>query len=863
VAVNLSHQGRYAAAEPLYEHALAIARQRLGAEHPTTAVHCANLAANRVDQHKFASAQPLLREALTIRRKVLGEEHVLTAASTSALARNFQAQADYTAADPLYRKALAIDKKQLGEEHHATAADLHNLAANLNDQEKYADAEPLFRRSLALLRKSLGDDHPETAIGGSDLAANLHAQGKYAEAETVWTAAADGFARARLRVAGSGLERAAITGERSPLPALAAVLARNRKPRPAWQRFEESLARGTWDDLSARLRRTPDERDRQTALAQGLQRLDQLIERNLADPDTPEQKQARETLLGQRRKMQEELDDLRGQLEKKYGPVAAQVFDGATIQKALPPDAALVGWIDRPGKSAMADPNGEHWAVLLRARGEPAWERLRGSGPGGAWTQADTDLPAHLRRALQTARSDWQGLSRKLSEQRLQPLARHLAAHDGLPAARRLIILPAPAVAGVPVETLAPDFTISYAPSATLFAYLRQQPKRAGAGLLALADPVFDRPRDRIAPLPLPPGGLLLTVVVPGSSADGARLKAGDVLLRYAGTELKAAADLPPLIAAQAQNKEVGVTLWREGRTVERTVPGGKLGVVVASDPAPQALAERRKVDDLLARSRGAGEGPWPPLPGTRVEAEGLRRVCVSARTPFKLLADSDASEQALFDMVRSRELAQYRYLHLATHGTLDDRFPLSSAVILARDHLPDPLAQLLANEPVYDGRLTAEKVLRDWSLQTDLVTLSACQTALGKYERGEGFVGFSQALLIAGSRSVCLSLWKVDDAATALLMDRFYQNLLGQRDGLKAPLPKAQALAEAKEWLRTLSRDEALKQAAQLTQGVERGKGRPVQPLLPEVPAAADKGDRPYAHPYYWAAFVLIGDPD
>jgi CHAT domain-containing protein len=143
-------------------------------------------------------------------------------------------------------------------------------------------------------------------------------------------------------------------------------------------------------------------------------------------------------------------------------------------------------------------------------------------------------------------------------------------------------------------------------------------------------------------------------------------------------------------------------------------------------------------------------------------------------------------------------------------------------------------------------------------------VTLSACQTALGKYEKGEGFVGFAQALILAGSRSVWLSLWKVNDAATALLMERFYQNLLGKREGLKAPLPKAGALAEAKDWLRKLSRKEALKRAASLTEGVERGLRPKLPPLaVPPSPPAVASGDCPYAHPYYWAAFVLIGDAE
>jgi hypothetical protein len=148
--------------------------------------------------------------------------------------------------------------------------------------------------------------------------------------------------------------------------------------------------------------------------------------------------------------------------------------------------------------------------------------------------------------------------------------------------------------------------------------------------------------------------------------------------------------------------------------------------------------------------------------------------------------------------------LSSYRYIHLATHGALNDRLPLQSAVILSRDHLSDPLKQLEAGQPVYDGRLTAEAVLERWDLHADLVTLSACETALGKYEGGEGFVGFTQALLLSGARSVCLSLWRVDDTATALLMQRLYANLLGQRKGLKKPLGKAEALAEASVAART-----------------------------------------------------------
>jgi CHAT domain-containing protein len=93
--------------------------------------------------------------------------------------------------------------------------------------------------------------------------------------------------------------------------------------------------------------------------------------------------------------------------------------------------------------------------------------------------------------------------------------------------------------------------------------------------------------------------------------------------------------------------------------------------------------------------------------------------------------------------------------------------------------------------------------------------------------------------------------------------MTRFYQNLLGKRSGLSQPMPKAAALDEAKRWLRELTADEVGSELAAL----ERGGVRPLAkvdgpPPVERSSTPGPTGVRPYAHPYYWTSFILIGDP-
>jgi tetratricopeptide (TPR) repeat protein len=896
LACNLDAQGKYTAAQPLHEKALAMRRQLLTDDHPDTAASYNNVAYNLNAQRKYAAAQPLYEKAIAIKRRLLTDNHPDTALSYDNLAHNLNAQSKYAEAQPLYEKALAIRRRLLGDDHPDTAGSYNNLASNLTDQGKYAAAQPLLERALAIHRRLLTEDHPHTALSYSNLAASLDAQGTYNVAKDRWQSAVKSLDAARLRIAFAGLERGGIVP--SPRPNLAAVLARLGQPADAWLALEEDLGRGLSDELAARQDRrlAANERDRIRELTAELERLDKLVESTPKNLDQAERAKRFEELKRQRDQASIALGEFQTKLLEEHGALAGRVASLNEIQAALPADTALVAWVDIPpvGPNA-ADPDGEHWGVVVRSKGIPTWVAITGTGKGGLWTADDTELVNRVRTELRSrdgvGSAELKHLLDRLRAQRLDPLAKALnATADGLTPARRLVALPSRAMAGIPIEVLVsgdsthrneqassatilarrasegattehPTWTVSYAPSGTVFKYLREQPRPdRHAGLLALGDPVYAQPDKSSAPKPAPDHGLLLNVVARGSNAANHGLKDGDVLLAYNGQALSKQDDLKVVTEG---DKPIPVEVWRDGALSRRELAPGKLGVVIDLRPAREAVTEQRKLQQVLAAARSGGQD-FSPLPGTRREVEAIARLFASDDRPMKALHGSDASERELDHLATSGELHKFGFVHLATHGVIDEAIPQRSAVILTQTGLPDPLEQVMNHKPVFDGRLSVREIQRTWDLKAELVTLSACETALGRESGGEGFVGFNQALLMSGARSVCLSLWKVDDKATSLLMTRFYQNVLGKRSDLSKAMPKAKALQEAKRWLRNLTVEQIEGELA----GLERGDVRPLvrekgAPARKETPALKSSSIKPYDHPHYWAAFVLVGDPD
>lgn len=222
--------------------------------------------------------------------------------------------------------------------------------------------------------------------------------------------------------------------------------------------------------------------------------------------------------------------------------------------------------------------------------------------------------------------------------------------------------------------------------------------------------------------------------------------------------------------------------------------------ILAFADPVYRLAAKEVGEEDTIAEETGKSfhldRGfSLPPLPFTSEEIKNIRRYSVGR-------SDFYQNEYAKEEAIKNSPLEDFQIIHFAVHGLLDDRVPARSALVLTLD-----------NDPAEDGILQAREVC-NLKLAAELAVLSACQTGRGRLITGEGVVGLTRTFLYAGARSVLVSLWNINDQATARFMDGFYKYL---------------SRGETKE--------ESLRQAK------------------------LEMIDSGYSHPRYWAAFVLIGD--
>lgn len=229
--------------------------------------------------------------------------------------------------------------------------------------------------------------------------------------------------------------------------------------------------------------------------------------------------------------------------------------------------------------------------------------------------------------------------------------------------------------------------------------------------------------------------------------------------------------------------------------------PDDQRFAAIHKEAAASYLAQDTRMTQALRDvNSNWANGSIPRLVASRDEADGI--VAVIPTADNLKAVDFEANKQR----VMGANLSQYRLLHFATHGVLDNRNPELSGLLLSRiDENGRPEDSFLRLDDIYNLKLNS-----------DLVVLSACNSGLGKDVRGEGIIGLVHGFMYAGASRVVASLWKVDDDATAALMVNFYKEMFRSKQSPAAALRTAQlAMWRQQRW----------------------------------------------RAPYYWAAFVLQGD--
>jgi len=221
---------------------------------------------------------------------------------------------------------------------------------------------------------------------------------------------------------------------------------------------------------------------------------------------------------------------------------------------------------------------------------------------------------------------------------------------------------------------------------------------------------------------------------------------------------------------------------------------------MLRASSTPRSFAEHPR---LLAFGNATAGTERPAFRGGPLAAlpdaeREVREIAALYGTASRVLVKVDARES-----VAKKLASSYDVLHFATHAVIDDESPLFSSLVLA-------------GSEAEDGLLEAREIL-ELPLKANLAVLSACETARGSVHDGEGMVGLSWALMAAGCPVSVVSQWKVASASTSRLMVAFHRQLLASRG-------KAGATAEA----------------------------------LRRAQLATLRGE--YGHPFYWAAFMLVG---
>jgi CHAT domain-containing protein/tetratricopeptide (TPR) repeat protein len=739
LGIVIERRGDLITAEDYFRQTLAIER-KLAPDSVDTASTFQDLGRVARDRGNLAAAEEYCRLALAIKEKAIPDS-LNVADALEDLGVTMRLRGNLEKAEEYHRKALEIERRQ-APGGLLIAYTLRSLGDVARDRKDRKMAESYYRQAAAawerLAPESTG--HAETLAA---LASVLRSEGQVQDAIDFLDQALRTLESQLARLGGLEETRSNFRADHaSYYREYIDLLVSRNKERQAWEVLESSRAQGLSEML--RVAHIDVRKGVDPAL------LEQ--ERSLAGDIRAKLDRRLRLLGGERTEAQLTAADQEiGRLLKKYNDIEEQIRISSPGYAALSqPQPLSAGAIQRllRGENILLDyALGKKASYLFAVTSTSlATYRLPGKDSIEAlahqtyecW-RAPNKVKIDVGSQTAAQETECPGVAVKLSRILLGPVAQQIRN-------KRLLIISDGALNYIPFSALpSPEFhdgsstplivehEVVNLPSASTLALLREQREQrsqAPKAVAVLADPVFDAADQRVRPL----------LAKEQSRKDRNRAE----------------------VQAPAQDM--------------RNDP-------IQTEDQFQADSLTRSVADLqLESGHRSHRGAFlPRLQFSRQEAKDIAAVTPPGQSLCALDFEANRSTAT------SPDLAQYRVVHFATHGLLNNRHPeLSGLVLSLVKHDGSPQNGFLGLQDIYNLKL-----------QADLVVLSGCETGLGKEIDGEGLIGMTRGFMHAGANRVVASLWSVDDQATAKLMREFY---IGMETGKLRPAAALRA-AQTEMW--------------------------------------------------------------
>jgi CHAT domain-containing protein/Tfp pilus assembly protein PilF len=758
--------GEYAKSEPLYIQATALRKKALGENNPDYALSLNNLGALYLAIGQYEKAETLFSQAMNIRKKVWGENHPSYLVSTNNLSQVYAATGQYQKAIQLCIQTIAIRKKVLGQDHPEYATSLNNLAVLYEETGEYTKAEPYCIEAAAIRKKIFGETSSDYAASLNNLAIIYKEMGQYKKAEPLMLQAKDIYKKAEGEQSPQysiSLDNLSIlyltTGEYAKAEPLS-ILSTNNSLKTILSTFAVLSEKEKGNYLTSKSSITEVNNSllyNYKAASPSLRKNNfnlQLVLKSLSLADT--------------RNMIATVRNSKDTAVKRLFAdwMAAKNF--LAKQYALPPDK------QEPGLKSM------------EARTEEMEKELSRKSTNFRNQQSSANISmAEVQKSLQEDEAAIEFVSFNLYTKRWT---------DSVIYAAYIVRKSdtAPQFVTLCEEKQLKQLFDSAGKSATTMVnnfyrgliVKNENAKALGDSLYKLIWQPLELYLKGINKISYSPSGKLFSVAFQAlPTGEGKLLMDKYQLQQYTSTR-----QIALRTATNQTTTPQSITLFGDASFTMDSITLAKQRKAQSNPDVSGTIYTPQKRGNNNSSS-------WNSLPGTAEEVKKIKQLFDQNKISTKSFTQVMASEENL----KALNGNSPQVLHIATHGfflpepgkkkkelndntyTLaDDPLLRSGLVLSGGNYAWSGKAPL---NGVEDGIATAYEISQLNLSNTELVVLSACETALGDVKGSEGVFGLQRAFKMAGVKKMIVSLWQVPDKETAELMTTFYSYWLGGKN--------------------------------------------------------------------------------